>query len=98
MRCADSFPGARCATPHSSSRSWESAEFERPLTDERATGATADVRGRPVGWRPVTASERHFRAMGSDVHLIVVGGPDELAERARDRIDDLEHKWSRFLR
>jgi len=44
-----------------------------------------------------SAAELHFRAMGSDVHVIVVGGPQELAALARDRIDELEHKWSRFL-
>ena len=40
--------------------------------------------------------EVRFRAMGSDVHLIVVGGPDGLVERARNRIDELERRWSRF--
>ena len=34
--------------------------------------------------------------MGSDAHLVVVGGPGDLAERARLRIDDLEQRWSRF--
>jgi thiamine biosynthesis lipoprotein len=38
-----------------------------------------------------------FRAMGSDVHLLVVGGPPGLAERARLRIDELEQRWSRFI-
>jgi thiamine biosynthesis lipoprotein len=37
-----------------------------------------------------------FRAMGSDAHVVVVGGPSGLAERARDRVDDLERRWSRF--
>ncbi len=37
-----------------------------------------------------------FRAMGSDAHVIVVGGPDGLIEEARDRIEDLERRWSRF--
>jgi FAD:protein FMN transferase len=37
-----------------------------------------------------------FRAMGSDAHVIVVGGPSGLAERARNRIDQLERRWSRF--
>src|SRR4051794_29443141 len=40
--------------------------------------------------------ELQFRAMGSDVHVIVVGA-EGLAERARARIDELEHLWSRFL-
>jgi thiamine biosynthesis lipoprotein len=35
--------------------------------------------------------------MGSDAHVIMVGGPPGLAERARRRIDDLERRWSRFL-
>jgi len=37
-----------------------------------------------------------FRAMGSDAHVIVVGGPPGGAGRARHRIDDLEARWSRF--
>jgi len=37
-----------------------------------------------------------FPAMGSDAHVIVVGGPPGGAERARGRIDDLEARWSRF--
>lgn len=37
-----------------------------------------------------------FRAMGSDVHLIVVGGPG-LVDVAHRRIDELERRWSRFL-
>ena len=40
--------------------------------------------------------ELRFKAMGSDVHAIVVGGPNGLAERARERIDELEQRWSRF--
>jgi FAD:protein FMN transferase len=43
------------------------------------------------------AGELAFRAMGSDVHVIVVGGPRRGAEQARRRIDDLERRWSRFL-
>lgn len=35
--------------------------------------------------------------MGSDAHLIVVGGPPGLVDDARRRIDDLERRWSRFL-
>jgi len=42
------------------------------------------------------AEELSFRAMGSDAHVIVVGGPPGGAERARRRIDDLEARWSRF--
>lgn len=40
--------------------------------------------------------EARFKAMGSDVHAIVVGGPNGLARRARERIDELERRWSRF--
>lgn len=37
-----------------------------------------------------------FRAMGSDAHVLVLGGPAHLGDRARARIDDLESRWSRF--
>ncbi len=37
-----------------------------------------------------------FRAMGSDCHVIVVDGPPGAASGARDRIGDLESRWSRF--
>jgi thiamine biosynthesis lipoprotein len=40
--------------------------------------------------------ELRFRAMGSDVHLVVVGDHRLLA-MARARIEDLERKWSRFI-
>jgi thiamine biosynthesis lipoprotein len=43
-------------------------------------------------------AERRFRAMGTDVHLVLVGDEAEsLASRAQDRIADLESRWSRFL-
>ena len=42
------------------------------------------------------AVERRFRAMGSDAHVIVVGGPRSLALEAQHRIADLERRWSRF--
>jgi FAD:protein FMN transferase len=39
-----------------------------------------------------------FRAMGTDVHVIVVGGDEHaLVRRAQERIVELEHRWSRFL-
>lgn len=38
-----------------------------------------------------------FRAMGTDAQIIVVGGPAGLGQRARDRIGDLERRWSRFI-
>src|SRR5207302_3773256 len=42
------------------------------------------------------AAELRFHAMGSDAHVIVVGGPHTLAAYARRRIDALEDRWSRF--
>jgi thiamine biosynthesis lipoprotein len=41
--------------------------------------------------------EVSFGAMGSDTHLVVVGGPPSLVERGRERIAELERRWSRFL-
>ena len=41
-------------------------------------------------------AESRFRAMGTDVH-VVVHGPVELVELAHEQIDDLEQRWSRFL-
>ena len=38
-----------------------------------------------------------FRAMGTNAHVIVVGGAGELAALARTRIEDLEQRWSRFI-
>jgi thiamine biosynthesis lipoprotein len=43
------------------------------------------------------AAELRFPAMGSDAHVIVVGGHPSLPGRARRRLDDLERRWSRFL-
>ena len=40
--------------------------------------------------------ESTFPAMGSTAHVIVVGGPDDLLERAAARIEELESRWSRF--
>jgi FAD:protein FMN transferase len=37
-----------------------------------------------------------FRAMGTDCHVIVIGGADGSAAALRRRVDDLEQKWSRF--
>ena len=42
------------------------------------------------------AAEARFRAMGSDVHVIVVGGLARLLHDAADFIEDLEARWSRF--
>lgn len=41
-------------------------------------------------------AEIRFEAMGTWAHLTVVGGPPGGAERARDRIEELESRWSRF--
>jgi thiamine biosynthesis lipoprotein len=35
--------------------------------------------------------------MGTDVHIVLVGGQESLLDRARDRIGELERRWSRFL-
>jgi thiamine biosynthesis lipoprotein len=35
--------------------------------------------------------------MGTDVHIIVVGGAESLLDRAENRIGELERLWSRFL-
>ncbi len=44
-----------------------------------------------------TAHELRFRAMGSEVHVIVVGGPARTgAPLPAPRIDELEARWSRF--
>ena len=40
--------------------------------------------------------EIRFRAMGSEIHLVVMGD-HRLLDVARRRIDDLERKWSRFI-
>lgn len=40
--------------------------------------------------------EARFRAMGSDIHVVVVGAGG-LIVAARRRIDELERRWSRFL-
>ncbi len=40
--------------------------------------------------------EDRYRAMGSDIHLMVVGGPPGLTTLARTRIEQLEQRWSRF--
>jgi thiamine biosynthesis lipoprotein len=42
-------------------------------------------------------TQLRFRAMGTDCHLIIVGGPGDAAQRALARIRQLEVRWSRFL-
>ena len=34
--------------------------------------------------------------MGCDVHLLVVGGPPHLPRSARERLEELERRWSPF--
>src|SRR5438874_1813231 len=41
-------------------------------------------------------AEARFPAMGTDVHVVVVGGPLRMLEWAREFVDDLEARWSRF--
>jgi thiamine biosynthesis lipoprotein len=43
----------------------------------------------------VAPAELRFRAMGSDVHVLV-NGPAALLQVARDRVEELERRWSRF--
>ena len=43
----------------------------------------------------VAPAELRFRAMGSDVQVLV-DGPAELLQVARDRVEELERRWSRF--
>jgi thiamine biosynthesis lipoprotein len=43
----------------------------------------------------VVPAELRFRAMGSDVHVLV-NGPAGLLQAARDRVEELERRWSRF--
>jgi thiamine biosynthesis lipoprotein len=40
--------------------------------------------------------EARWRAMGSDAHVLVVDGAPALLRRARERIEELEARWSRF--
>jgi len=43
-----------------------------------------------------TIHERRGRMMGSDLHLVVVDGDDDLLDRAIARLAGLEARWSRF--
>lgn len=47
--------------------------------------------------RTVPTRELCFRAMGSDCQLIAVAGPDDLIDRAEQRVGQLESRWSRFI-
>ena len=42
--------------------------------------------------------ELRFRAMGTDVHLAIVGGDPGLLHRGEARVRELEQRWSRFVR
>ncbi len=42
------------------------------------------------------STETTFSAMGSEGHLIIVGGPGDATAAALGRIDELEARWSRF--
>ena len=44
-----------------------------------------------------TRLETRFRAMGTGVHVVVIGGAPEALSVAEQRIRDLERRWSRFL-
>ncbi len=41
-------------------------------------------------------AEARFPAMGTDVHVVVVGGSLDHLDTARELVDDLERRWSRF--
>jgi thiamine biosynthesis lipoprotein len=41
-------------------------------------------------------SDTTFSCMGSTARVLVLGGPIDLPERARRRLEDLESRWSRF--
>jgi FAD:protein FMN transferase len=45
---------------------------------------------------PMGADELRGQVMGSDLHVLVVGGRSGLVELARRRLEDLERRWSRF--
>jgi thiamine biosynthesis lipoprotein len=42
-------------------------------------------------------AEARFHAMGTEAHVIVIGGDGAHLERARELVADLESRWSRFL-
>ncbi|MCU1400393.1 MAG: thiamine biosynthesis lipoprotein ApbE [Acidimicrobiales bacterium] len=50
-----------------------------------------------AGTKPSIAVDQvHFRAMGSRAHIIVTGGDSAMLDRATDRVEQLESRWSRF--
>ena len=42
-------------------------------------------------------AEVTFDVMGSTAHVVIVGGTPVLLETARERLEDLEARWSRFV-
>ena len=61
----------------------------QPVTEDESS---LDPALGSIGW-----AELRFRAMGTDVHLAVLGDDPTLLIDARRRIDELEQRWSRFL-
>src|SRR5207244_4618311 len=57
-------------------------------------------RPRPAKGAEVAADARtteiRFRAMGTDVHVVIVGARPGMPELARRFVEDLEDRWSRF--
>lgn len=45
---------------------------------------------------PRAWADLSFRAMGTRARVLVLGGPADLAARLRDRVGELEARWSRF--
>ena len=43
------------------------------------------------------AESRHFAAMGSEAHLVVVGASRRVTDHLVRLVDELERRWSRFL-
>jgi thiamine biosynthesis lipoprotein len=44
----------------------------------------------------LTWSDASFPCMGTTARVLVIGGPPDLPTRARDRLEQLEARWSRF--
>src|SRR5947208_3323900 len=72
------------------------ARAVRPLPFPRPRLNPQVLLRRPTRAKGGAMEETRFRAMGSDVHVVVVGD-HRLLDMARTRIDDLEQRWSRFI-
>lgn len=77
------------------------ARRSRRATDRAAHRAADDDADRDpteLSTRATTAwvTETHFRAMGSDAHLVLVDADPRLLEDAREHLELLEARWSRF--